>query len=463
MRSAILGARDVCDLPIIAQMTLEEDGNSLEGVSPEEFAAVLDSCGPDVIGVNCSVGPHAMLTAIEKMATATARKLSAMPNAGRPRDVDGRNIYLCSPEYMATYARRFIEAGARIVGGCCGTTPEHIRAIRRVVRSTAPSSGKRPIVFVPADRPLDARPIARGEKSTFARKIVEGRFVFSVEVVPPRGCDARTAIEAARRLHAKGIDAINVPDGPRSSSRMAPLALSHILQTDVGIETIMHYACRDRNLLGMQSDLLGAYAMGIRNLILVTGDPVRIGDYPDASAVFDVDSIGLTNMVSRLNRGLDMGGNPIGSPTGFHVGVAVNPGAPDLDRELRRFAWKVDAGAEFAVTQPVFDLAQLERFLDRIAQVRIPIIASIWPLASHENAEFLNNEVPGVTVPPPIMERIGACATQEAAAAEGIAIAREILAKVRQRLEGAQIAAPFGRYEAPLEVIEGFVEIGRKP
>ena len=458
IRSAIEAVRSVSDLPILAQMTLEEDGSSLEGVAPEDFAAKLDAFGADAIGVNCSVGPHAMLDAIEKMATATGKKLSAQPNAGTPRNIDGRNIYLCSPEYMATYARRFIQAGARIVGGCCGTTPEHIAAIRRAVRSVAAAERTRVVRARTEEKTADVRPVPADEKSNFARKIVEGKFAVMVEVLPPRGCDPAKVVESVRYLHEKGIDAVNIPDGPRASARMTPQALAHILQTSVGIETIIHYTCRDRNLLGMQSDLLGAYAIGIRNLIIITGDPPKMGDYPDATAVFDVDAVGLTNMVSRLNHGLDMGGNAIGPPTGFFIGVGVNPGAVDLEREIRRFEWKVEAGAEYAVTQPVFDIEVLDRFLDRVKDHRIPIIAGIWPLASYRNAEFMNNEVPGVVVPPSVLARMRKADTKPAARAEGIAIAREMLAGVKGRVAGAQISAPFGRYETAIEVIEGIVD-----
>lgn len=459
IHSAILAVRDVSSLPIVAQMTLEDDGHSLEGVAPEDFAAKLDRYGADVIGVNCSVGPHAMLQAVEKMASATNKRLSAQPNAGVPRNFDGRNIYLCSPEYMASYARRFVQAGARIVGGCCGTTPEHIKAIRRAVRSVAPTE-RRTVSFKPVEVAPDVQPVPRSEKSGFARKLEEGTFSVLVEVLPPKGCDAERVVEAARYLYEKGVAAVNIPDGPRASARMTPQALAHILQTRVGIETVIHYTCRDRNLLGMQSDLLGAYAIGIRNLIIITGDPPKMGDYPDATAVFDVDAIGLTNMVSRLNKGLDMGGNAIGRPTGFHIGVGVNPGAIDLEREVSRFEWKVDAGAEFAVTQPVFDVAVLERFLERTSHHKIPIIAGIWPLASYRNAEFMNNEVPGVVVPQSILDRMKKPDTKEKARAEGIAIAREMLDGVRARVQGAQISAPFGRYETAIEVVDNLAEGG---
>jgi homocysteine S-methyltransferase len=460
IRCAIDAVRSVSALPIVAQMTLEEDGSSLEGVAPEDFAAKLDADGADVIGVNCSVGPHAMLDAVEKMATATGKKLSAQPNAGTPRNIDGRNIYLCSPEYMATYARRFIQAGARVIGGCCGTTPEHIAAIRGAVKSVAAAERPRVRRAKTVDKPVDVTPVAAAEKSPFARKVVEGKFAVLVEVLPPRGCDPAKVVEAVRYLHEQGIDAVNIPDGPRASARMTPQALAHILQTGVGIETIIHYTCRDRNLLGMQSDLLGAFAIGIRNLIIITGDPPKMGDYPDATAVFDVDAVGLTNMVNRLNHGLDMGGNAIGPPTAFFIGVGVNPGSTDLEKEIRRFEWKVEAGAEYAVTQPVFDIEVLDRFLDRVSGHKIPIIAGIWPLASYRNAEFMNNEVPGVVVPPAVLERMKKADTKPAARAEGIAIAREMLQGVKSRVSGAQISAPFGRYETAIEVIDGIVDRG---
>ncbi len=455
IRSAIEGVREVCALPIIAQMTLEDDGRSLEGVAPEDFAARLDAFGADVVGVNCSVGPHAMLMAVERMATATAKKLSAQPNAGAPKNIDGRNFYLCSPEYMATYARRFIQAGARIVGGCCGTTPGHIRAIRRAARALAPTVRPRAVRAVVVEKVPEATPVPRAEKSAFGRKLSEGKFTVCVEVLPPRGVDAHKVIAAAKYLNECGVDAINIPDGPRASARMTPQALAHILQAQAGIETIVHYTCRDRNLLGMQSDLLGAHAIGIRNLLVITGDPPKVGDYPDATAVFDVDSVGLTNMVNRLNHGLDLGGNSIGPPTSFLVGVGVDPGAIDLDREIRRFEWKVDAGAEFAVTQPVFDVAVLERFLERVRHVMVPVIAGIWPLASYRNAEFMNNEVPGVSVPAATLERMQRADSREAARAEGIAIAREMLEGVRGFVQGVQISAPFGRYDTAIEVVGG--------
>lgn len=457
IEAAVAGIRRVSKLPIVAQMTLEDDGNSLEGVAPETFGPRLAALDVSAVGVNCSVGPAAMLDAIERLASVIPLPIVAQPNAGKPRSVENRNLYLCSPEYMATFARRFIEAGARIVGGCCGTTPDHMKAIRRAIRSVAPVrqaavGGAAVVVSVP-DAPR-AEPVPIEQRSRLAAGVTAGRFVVSVEMLPPRGHELAKNLAGAKLLRDAGIDAINIPDGPRASARMSPMAMAVRLEREIGIETIIHYCCRDRNLLGMQSDLLGGHALGLRNVLLITGDPPKLGDYPDATAVFDVDSIGLTNMVTRLNRGSDVGNNPIGEPTAFFVGVGVNPGAPDLDREIARFEWKVDAGAEFAITQPVFDVDQLLRFLERIRHVRIPVLAGVWPLASFRNAEFMNNEVPGVVVPDSLLERMRRADTKDAARAEGVAIAREALQALVPHVQGAQISAPFGRYATAVEVAE---------
>jgi homocysteine S-methyltransferase len=454
IHQAIRAAREIAGdgIPIVAQMALEDDGNSLYGTTPEVFTKRLDEWGADVIGCNCNVGPQVMLECVERMAKATEKKLSAQPNAGKPRNVEGRNIYLCSPEYMAEYAKRFILTGARAVGGCCGTTPAHIKAIVRAVRALEPHR-KRAQITVPMEVSEEVEVIPKEKKSNLARKITDGGFVTSVELTPPRGCDPAKIVKAARAVQARGVDVINIPDGPRASARMSAQSLACLLERDAGIETVLHYTCRDRNLLGMQSDLLGAYAMGLKNILLITGDPPKLGTYPDATAVFDVDSIGLTNMVTHLNHGLDLGGNKIGKPTGFFVGVGANPGAINLDYEIGRFEWKVDAGAEFAITQPVFDITLLENFLKRIEHVRIPILAGIWPLQSLRNAEFMNNEVPGASVPPDIMARIRRAEEAGRAREEGTDIAREVVERIRPLVEGVQVSAPFGRYKTALAVI----------
>lgn len=461
LEQAILAAREVNPtMPVIAQATVGPELRTAYGAGPEDIARVLDKWGVDVIGLNCSVGPQTILEAIERMATVTSRKLSAQPNAGMPREVGGRSMYMASPEYMATYARHLIQAGAKIVGGCCGTTPAHIKAMVEGVRPLAPRS--RVTVGSPTpDAACTAEPAGRSpaplaERSRLGAKLAAGTFVTSVEIVPPRGVDTAKLELDAQALARAGVDAINVPDGPRAQSRMGAIATSLIIERH-GIEAVTHYACRDRNLLGMLSDLLGASALGLRNLLLVTGDPPKMGPYPDATAVFDIDAIGLTNLVRQLNRGLDPGRNPIGEPTRFVIGVGVNPAAIDPEHERRRFHWKVEAGAEYAITQPVFDAAQLESFLDSIHDVRIPVIAGIWPLVSARNAEFLANEVPGVTVPKDILDRMRKASekSKEHAIEEGIAIAREALARVRCGVQGVQVSAPFGRWEYATAVLAG--------
>jgi len=457
LHEALRAVRSLSDLPVIAQMTIGDDGLTHYGTAPETFAQQLAEWGADVIGVNCSVGPAGVLEAVEKMVKATDRPISAVPNAGLPKDVGDRKIYLASPEYMASYARRMIEAGARIVGGCCGTTPEHIKKIRDYVASVVPRHQpvvvSREAVAPPAG--VAAVPLAR--RSCFGAKLAAGQLVTSVEIVPPRGVDPAPMFAQCRALKAAGVDAVNVPDGPRAQSRMGALLSSIMIQREVGIETVTHYSCRDRNLLGMLSDVLGAAAAGLRNILIITGDPPKMGPYPDATAVFDIDAIGLTNLVYRLNHGLDPGNNPIGQPTEFAIGVGVNPAAIDLDRELSRFAWKVDAGADFAVTQPVFDPKQLADFLKRVEQFRIPIVAGIWPLVSLRNAEFLANEVPGVSVPETVLARMKQAQEKgkEAALAEGVAIAREMFQQVKGAVQGIQVSAPFGRVEVALEVFGG--------
>ncbi|MFL5509728.1 MAG: bifunctional homocysteine S-methyltransferase/methylenetetrahydrofolate reductase [Gemmatimonadaceae bacterium] len=461
IEQAILAAREVDPaIPVIAQMTVGSDCHTTYGMSVEDLAQALDALGADIIGLNCSVGPQIILDAIEKMAPKTRRKLSAQPNAGMPRDVSGRSMYMASPEYMATYAHHLVQAGARIVGGCCGTTPEHIAAMVEGVRPLSPRQPRVPMKerrHIHPDLPPENPGVAQiplAERSKWGTKIASGDFVTSVEIVPPRGVDASKMLRDTAALRDAGVDAVNVPDGPRAQSRMGALLCGLLIEQQVGIETVIHYCCRDRNLLGMLSDLLGASAVGLRNLLLITGDPPKMGPYPNATAVFDIDAIGLTNLVSNLNRGLDPGGNPIGQPTRFTIGVGVNPAAIDPAQELKRFEWKVEAGAEYAITQPVFDVNQLEKFLGTIEHVRIPIVAGIWPLVSHRNAEFLANEVPGVVVPPTIIDRmrIASARSKEHGVSEGIAIAREMLERVRPHVQGVQVSAPFGKVELALDV-----------
>jgi homocysteine S-methyltransferase len=453
-REALAAAREIAPgLPLLVMVTVDDEGNCLDGSSPEQAAALLTEWGAGAIGVNCSTGPTTVLTAIEAMRRATALPLAAMPNAGVPRAVEGRNIYLISPEYMASFARKAIAAGVQIVGGCCGTTPNHIRAMRSAMRAMDAQALVEGSGAVPA-LSTETPPAPLGARSRVGALIAEGSFVTLVEIVPPRGIDCSKEIEGARVLAQLGVHAINVPDSPHASARMSAQSLCVQIQQHTSIETILHYTCRDRNILSIQSDLLGASSIGLHNILCVTGDPPKVGNYPDATAVFDVDAIGLVNMVQRLNRGLDIGANSIGASTNFTIGVAANPGVPDIEQELRRFAYKVEAGAEYAITQPVFDLRLLESFLKRIEAHRIPVIAGIWPLTSLRNAELMKNDL-RVSMPEEIMLRMAQADSPEAARREGILIAREMVEAVRPLVQGVQIAAPFGRFEIAAEVIAG--------
>jgi homocysteine S-methyltransferase len=461
IEQAIAAVRDVCTLPVIAQMTIGVDLRTTYGDTAADIARRLDAAGADVIGLNCSVGPDVMLDAVEEIAAVTAKKISCQPNAGLPRDVNGRQMYMASPEYMAKYAKRLIHKGVKFLGGCCGTTPEHIKVMADAVR---PLSPRRSFVVIERDAATEqkkgAEPKPLSERSRWGKKIARGEFVTTIEIVPPKGPNPEPMIASVQSIRDAGVDAVNVPDGPRAQNRMGAIAVAVLLQQRVGIETVLHYCCRDRNLLGMHSDLLGCAALGLRNLLLITGDPPKMGPYPDATAVFDIDSIGLTNMVNLMNRGLDLGGNPFGEPTTFTIGVGVNPGHLDLDYELRRLDWKVKAGAEYAITQPVFDPAQLETFLRRIETMKLPVVAGIWPLLSYRNAQFMNNEVPGVSVPDDVMERMRVASEKgkEFGLHEGVAIARETLKRVRGAVAGVQVSAPLGRVDLALQVFDGLVQ-----
>ncbi len=455
--AAVDAVRSVCALPIVAQVTTEEDGNSLDGTPPEQFGPALVARGANVVGVNCSVGPAPMLETVERLAAACDVPLSAQPNAGKPRDIEGRNIYLCSPEYMASYGRRFIASGVRLVGGCCGTTPEHIRQIALAVKQLAPdvargAHGSHRAVTV--STPLAQTPVPMAAKSGLGAKLAAGTFVTGVELVPPRGHATAAAVAAAQRLAARHVDLVLVSDASRGGARVGALALAALIRQQTSIEPLLQYSCRDRNLLGIQSDLLGAHAMGVRNVLGITGDVRKIGDYPDATAVFDVDSVGLTHVLSRLNHGLDVAGQPIGEPAALLAGVMVNPAARDLDRELRRFEYKVEAGAEFVVTRPIFDVAAFERFLAKIAHLRIPVVAGLWPFESALNAEFMANEVPDVVVPAALVERMRAAGSSMQARAEGARIAKELLAALRPMTAGVVVATPAGSSDRALDVLD---------
>ncbi|HLG95766.1 MAG TPA: bifunctional homocysteine S-methyltransferase/methylenetetrahydrofolate reductase [Bryobacteraceae bacterium] len=456
LREAIFAAREAAgnDMAIVAQVTIDDAGNMPGGATPEIFTPKLDEWPADVIGLNCSVGPKATLETIERMMQYSRKPMSAMPNAGLPAVVEGRKIYLCSPEYMAQYARRMLWAGIKIVGGCCGTTAEHIKLIRSEARSLQPQTKKLSItVEEPAAKAKAMKNVPMAAKSKLGAKLAAGKFVAFVEILPPRGVDASKEIEGAKLCAAHGIDCINVPDGPRASARMSNQVTCQLIQQQAHIEAVMHFCCRDRNILGIQSELLGAHTIGVRNLICITGDPPRMGTYPDATAVFDVDAIGLTNIVNNLNHGLDIGGNPIGSQTGLLIGVGANPGALNMDEEMRRLEWKAEAGAEYIVTQPVFDLDLLQQFLKRMEHLRLPVVCGVWPLTSYRNAEFMVNEL-RVPVPEPFMQRMLKADNAEKARQEGVAIGREMVERVRDMVAGVQLSAPFGRYTMAVEVAE---------
>lgn len=460
---AIRAARsEQADLPLVAQLTFGDDGRTPLGSQPEPVARVLSDMDVDMVGANCSVGPALMLQVLERMATATRLPLSVQPNAGLPEVVDGRVIYLCSPEYMAHYAKRFLRSGIAMIGGCCGTTPAHIGATVGVVRAQGASHAT--IEEAEPKKELDSRhrqrgerpPVPRMEKSALAKSLGR-KFVISVEMDPPKGAEAGMFLEKAQWLKENEVGFINIGDGPRASARMSALSFAVLLEQQVGIETILHYQCRDRNLIGIQSDLLGAHALGLRNILAVTGDPPKLGDYPYATAVFDVDSVGLVKILSRLNRGMDLAANPLGPALPLHIGVGANPGASDFDAEMRKLERKVEAGAEYCLTQPVYDLHFLERFLAAIEPFRVPVLVGVLPLVSSRNAEFLHNEVPGMSVPDDVRDRLRNASSAEKAQQVGVDIARDALRAARDLVEGAYLMPPFNRFELAVRVIKDVI------
>ncbi len=440
-------------IPIIAQMCFNEDGMTAMGDPAEKVARILDSLPVDVIGANCSVGPAAMLEIAPKLLSGTRKPVSAMPNAGYPRTHEGRMIYMTTPEYLETYAKRLIRAGVRLIGGCCGTTPAHIRAVHHAVRALSPA---RVVIETKEIKPEEAVvPVPTAEKSAFAKKLAGGKFVTCVEILPPKGADPSKVLETAKKLRESGVDACNIPDGPRASARMSPMSLAALIRQNSGADPVLHYTCRDRNILGMQSDLLGAHAIGLRDILAVTGDPPKLGNYPDATAVYDVDAIGLVKIINNLNHGLDVAGNRIGAPTAIHVGVGVNPAAINIEEEVSRLRQKVGNGAEFIFTQPVFDANLFGRFLDMIPEIKTPVLIGILPLASLRMAEFLHNEVPGMSVPEDVRARLAEAGDK--APEVGIKIAADVLRAVRHRVSGAYVMSPGGGVKSALAVLDGFI------
>lgn len=444
------------DVPYIFSAAFYEDGETASGEPVELVYAPLPDELPAPIawGANCGSGPSGLLPTVEKILQIIDKPLVVQPNAGVPKEVENRRIYLCSPEYLAEYAKRFVNLGAAAVGGCCGTTPEHIQTVANAVKPLTRARVK-PVVLEPSEPVETKEPVPLADRSRFACRLVNNQWVTSVELVPPRGYDLTNIIEKSRLLHRRGVDAINIPDGPRASSRISPFLTADRIQREAMIEVILHFCCRDRNLIGMQADLLACANRGIHNILFVTGDPPKLGNYPHATGVFDTDSIGMTAVQHRLNQGVDLGGQAIDPPTAAVLGVGLDPTAIDQKRELDRFQQKLEAGAEFAITQPVFDAEALLAFLDKIGDCPIPIVAGIWPLASFRNATFLQNEVPGVVIPDAIMQRMEAATSREDQMKTGVEIARELVGKVRDRMAGIQVSAPFGKVEIALAVIEG--------
>jgi len=460
---AIRAAREVSELEIVAQMTVNENNETAYGERIEvAIARVGNEPAVSVVGLNCSVGPSAMLSAFESIRAVTEKPISVQPNAGLPRQVEDRMLYMCTPEYMAEYAKRFFEKGARIIGGCCGTTPEHIREIVRAVRGMEKAGANIQVsaeVRKKAAGPREVEERLISEKSRWGARIAAGEKVTTIELTPPKGLEIEPILEKAKMCAEMGINAINIPDGPRASARLSPLVTAIRIQQSANIEAILHFCCRDRNLIGMQSDILGASAMGVRNMLVITGDPPKMGDYPQATGVFDMDSIALTGVIRNLNRGIDIGGNRFSPATCIATGVGANPVAPEIGREIERFRRKVEAGAEFAITQPVFDVRMLFDFLDAIEAYKIPVIAGIWPFTSFKNAEFMANEVPGVVVPKELLTRMSEPKTKEQARATGVEIAMEMIEEIRDRVAGFAVSAPFGNVRIALAVL-GKIDIG---
>lgn len=458
MQLALAAARTGApDAFILASMTFDSIGTVADGSKPEHVAKCLCDWGADAIGVNCGDGPQLSLAMAERMRVG-GLPLCVQPNAGLPRTVDGRLLYMATPEYFDVFARRMIQAGATMIGGCCGTTPDHVRWMAKSARMLGGGGAEPRAERVEPTKEIviGGQPKPLAERSPFAAKIAAGKFVVSVEVNPAPGLDPAGALRAAEMLLDHGVDIVNVADGPRAMARMSNLAFASLLLERKGIEPLLHVCGRDRNLIAQMAHLLGAHAIGIRNLVVITGDPPKVGDFPEATAVYDLDSIGILAMANKMNRGLDPSGKPLpGGQTSFLLATGFEPGAADLDREIRRLEAKHAAGADLVMTQPIFQVELLEKVLDRIAHLKMPVMVGVLPLVSYKNAEFLHNEVPGMSIPDDIRERMRGAAPGPDARKEGVKIAREMLFAVRDRVQGAYLMPPLGRYELALEVLEG--------
>jgi homocysteine S-methyltransferase len=448
--AAVDAARRTADLPIVAQMTFAEDGLTLSAEEPDQVVQALSQAGADVIGVNCGVGPQVALQVLDSMRRQTRLPLSAQPNAGLPARVEGRFFYFATPEYFASFARQAADLGVAYIGGCCGTTPAHIAAMRAAL---VPAAGnKRPAPRVPAiSVPVDLNPTDALPPTDFARGLAERKFVVSVEIDPPRGLNPSKCIAGAELVKEAGADAVNIGDSPMARVRMSALSLALMIQHQVGIDTLIHFTSRDKNLMALQAELIGAHALGVRNIIALTGDPPRIGDYPSATGVWDVDSIGLIKILRRLNEGYDWLGTSIGRPASFTIACAVNPAAEDLDREIERFKQKIEAGAQVAMSQPLYDRETLERFFERTGRLPIPFLLGVLPLQSSRHAEFMHNEVPGIVIPQTLRDRMRKAG--ENGITEGLQQSRQLLEETKDLVQGVYLMPSFGRYEVVAELV----------
>ena len=450
---AVRTARSISKtIPIQAQATIRtNEAEDAEDRYIRLFSRLEKEEGIDVLGLNCSTGPAAMLDILLSIQNHVTKPISIMPNAGFPRDVEGRQLYLASPDYFAEYSLKFLDSGAAVIGGCCGTTPQHIRKMGKAILSLDRSRRRDIKIELSKTKAFD--PVPLENRSLMGKALSEGSWITSIELVPPVGTRLEKTVKRASKLKDEGITAINIPDGPRASSRISALLTSIEIQRSTGIEAIPHICCRDKNLIGLQSELLSAQAAGLHNVLIITGDPPKTGNFPDVTGVFDVDSIGLISLAARLNRGIDLAGNILPEPTSLVIGAGANPAAQVPEKEIERTFQKAEAGADFFITQPVFDIEQLSGFLEKIKDTGVPVIAGVWPLASYRNALFLNNEVPGVTIPEHILKQMERHTDKEEAVKEGIRIAKAIIEEIRPLIAGVQVSPPFGRIETALSVI----------
>ena len=465
-RLALAAAREAApDIGVVVLMTFSEQATTLFGVAADQAARTLARDGADAVGSNCGVGPDTTLTALERMRDAVSIPLVAQPNAGIPERIEGRFLYPSSPDYVAHYAKRYLRLGVSLIGGCCGTGAEHIGAVAGVVRAASAAvradrvkaPARRPTAAPEEKAPVELPAVPVPERSGLARALADGRFAVSVEMDPPRGAEPGKFLKRVGDLADAGIRFVNVADGPRATARMSAIAFAALLERGGEVETILHYQCRDRNLIGIQSDLLGAHALGIRNLLAVTGDPPKLGDYPHATPVFDVDSVGLVRILGGLNHGLDLAGNPLGAALPFHIGVGANPAAADLETEMEKFEKKAEAGAQYCLTQPVYETGLLERFVNDVRGYGIPVLAGVLPLVSSRNAEFLHNEVPGMSVPEPVRRRLAAAPTRQRARDVGVSVARDMVAAARDLAAGVYVMPPFNRFDLAIRSVTGLI------